>query len=486
MIFRQLLNEPISAASYLIGCVQTGECAVVDPGLPPETYVLAAADKGLQITAVVETHFHADYFSTGRPLAAMTGATIFAPSRDDIENAITGASVHYPHVRVRDGDRIRVGNIVLQAIHTPGHTPEHMSYAVIDTPRSDRPWMVLTGDCLFVNDVGRTDLVNLPLTGPVVMYDSIQRLLALPDDCEVFPAHYGGSACGSKQMSGKVSSTIGFERRFNWMLQARSKEEFIALSGDASREAVEAVLRHRNTNRGVLPLPDEILRLAPESGDGFAPMVEALAPERAHELTRRGAVMVDLRTQTAFAAGHPAGAVNVTFNRNNMVKRIQALIPTDEALVFISDVPLVARQAAQMLAQAGYTVAGYVNVPAARWGQSGLPVEQLPIADLEALHRYATEGDAVIVDVREPFEWEKGVIPNGKADVRLISLGDIRKRLHELPCDRTLVFTCESGTRASAVASLLKRMGYQQVVNIAPEGMSDYARRYPTVRPSFS
>lgn len=485
MIFRQFLNEAISAASYLIGCVQSGESAVVDPGLPPEEYLMAAADKGLRITAIIETHFHADYFSTGRALAALTGAPIYAPSRDDIENEITGASVHYPHIRVRDGDEIRIGNIILRAIHTPGHTPEHMAYAVIDTPRAGEPWMVLTGDSLFVNDVARTDLVNLPLAGPEVIYQSMQRLLELPDYCEIYPAHYGGSACGGKQMSGKPVSTIGFERRFNWLLQARDAQEFVALSGVVPREAVESVLIHRNTNRGVLPLPAEATRAAIHHRHHHAE-APALSLQQAYEATQRGAVLVDLRPALAFARGYPAGAVNMTFNKSNMVERARLLLGTGTPLAFIGDIPLLAQETANLFIEEGFNIVGYVQEPVSAWLSSGLPVERIAVGDLDALHHHVQNGDAVILDVREPFEWEKGVIPNGSVDVRLISLGEIRQRWRELPTDRTIVTVCESGTRASAVASFLKRMGFSDLINIAPQGMSDYVKRYETVRPELA
>ncbi|BCX02181.1 MAG: hypothetical protein KatS3mg053_0119 [Candidatus Roseilinea sp.] len=485
MIFRQFLNEPISAASYLIGCVATGEAAVVDPGLPAEDYILAAADKGLKITKVIETHFHADYFSTGQVIAALTGAKIYAPSRDDIQGKATSATVLYDHVRVNDGDKIQVGNITLTAIHTPGHTPEHMSYAVSDNPRAERPWMVLTGDCLFVNDVGRTDLVSLPLTGNDAMFESVQKLLALPDDCEIFPAHYGGSACGGKNMSGKTSSTIGFERRFNWMLQARTKEEFARLAGETPRRVVEEVLRHRNTNRGALPLPEEFAaQIAAANKQALGMNVR-----QAYEEMRSGAVMIDLRKQLDFAAGHPRGAINVTYHKDKLVDRVMAVTAPGEPLIFAGDIPIVAADAAELWSHAAgkrNPVLGYLCEPVQAWAAAGLPVATLPVGSLEDLHRHAQAGDAVILDVREPFEWAKGVIPNGKTDIRLISLRDIRNHIDELPRDRKIVITCESGTRASAVCSLLVRYGFSDLLNIAPEGMSDYMKRYPTVAPDLS
>ncbi|MDW8395415.1 MAG: rhodanese-like domain-containing protein [Anaerolineae bacterium] len=482
MLFRQFLNESVSAASYLVGCISKGEAAVVDPSLPPDVYLMAAADKGLRITAIVETHFHADYISTGRALAAQCGAVIYAPSRDDIETDLTGASVHYPHLRVRDGDEIRIGNVILRALHTPGHTPEHTAYLVIDTPRSNEPWAVLTGDSLFINDVARTDLVSLPLTGPRVLFESMQKLMALPDYCEVYPAHYGGSACGGKQMSGKPMSTIGFERRFNWLLQAKTAEEFAALMQGVVREVVESVVINRNTNRGVLPLPEGYYS---QSAAHAAPAAEVkpLSLSEVQALVNAGAVMIDLRPQLAFAAGHPEGALNITFNQSNLVKRTKMLVEPSERVVLAAEVPAVAQRAAEMLAEAGLSVAGYLNEPVSAWMASGLPMSRIEVGDLSVLNQHAEAADAVILDVRDPFEWEKGVIPNGRTDVRLISLGELRQRWMELPRDRAIVVACESGTRASAAISFLKRKGYTQLINIAPEGMSDYAKRYKTVAP---
>lgn len=481
MIFRQLLNESIAAASYLIGCVATGEAAVVDPGLPAEEYALLAADKSLRITKILETHFHADYFSTGRALAQLTGATIYAPSRDDVEGDLTGCSVHFAHTRVSDGDVIAVGNITISALHTPGHTPEHMSYVVADTPRSDLPWFVLTGDCLFVGDVGRADLVSLPMSGPAALYNSLQRLLALPDHVEIFPAHYGGSACGGKAMSGKVSSTISFERRFNWALRFPDLATFAAETSGAPRTVVESVLTHRNTNRGALALPAGFdgppRRAAP------AAAITPLAPAAAADSAGRGAALIDLRTQVQFAEGHPRGAINLAYNTDNLVQRVAAVTAADEALITIADTPFVARAAAELLAAAGRNpVLGYVDARVADWLAAGLPAATLPIHTLDSLHAHAEAGDAQILDVREPFEWEKGVI----AGALLVAIGDIRNHLDAIDRGRLVLVTCESGTRASAVVSMLRRMGYSNVENVAPEGMSDYAKRFPTVQPAVT
>jgi hydroxyacylglutathione hydrolase len=230
MIFKQLRHEPLAQASYVLGCPRAREGVVVDPiaDLGADFYVLEAADLGLDVVAVLETHVHADFVSCARELAAMTGA----PHR--LHEAATGL-VRYDFAPLRDGEAIRVGQVEIRALHTPGHTPEHTAYLVTDHARSDEPWAVLTGDSLFVGDVGRPDLLVGDQALDVMdereraatQFASIRdRLLSLPDHVEVYPNHYGGSTCGGVNMSGKPVSTIGFERRFNLALRQPDADAF--------------------------------------------------------------------------------------------------------------------------------------------------------------------------------------------------------------------------------------------------------------------
>jgi hydroxyacylglutathione hydrolase len=466
MIFRQLLNEPIAAASYLIGCAATGEAAVVDPGLAPAQYALLAADRGLRVVAVLETHLHADYCSTGRALAALTGAALYLPR---------AADARFPHTPLDDGAAVAVGNVVLTALHTPGHTPEHTAYLVADTPRAPRPWFVLTGDCLFVGDVGRADLLDLPGAGPEALYASIfERLLALPDDVEIFPAHYGGSACGGRAMSGKPSSTIGFERRFNWALQDRDRAAFVARVAETPRAAVEDVLRHRHTNQGLLPLPAGFGALAPAAAPALAP-AELLAAVAA------GGAPLDVRPRDAFLAGHLSGALSAPYGREALAPRAAAALAPGEPLAVIAENAAVAAAAADLLAAAGRNpVRGYLAAPAAALGGAGAQLRPLRRLSADELAALVGAGAALPLDVREPYEWERGVIPGAL----LLSYGALRGRLAEVPRGRPIVTICESGLRATLAASALLRHGWSDVAVVAPEGMSDYAARHPTVRPA--
>jgi hydroxyacylglutathione hydrolase len=352
-----------------------------------------------------------------------------------------------------------------------------MSYSVTDTPRSTEPWFVLTGDCLFVGDAGRADLVDLPDSGPIVLYHSIQRLLSLSDLVEIYPAHYGGSACGGKAMSGKASSTIGFERRENWALQYPDAASFASETSSAARTAVESVLLNRNTNRGVIELPAGYF----DQATGGHQQIAMLNPTQARQAMGQGAVLIDLRTQLQFASGHPTGAINIAFNKETLAKRVMATTAVHEPLILIGDNPLVAQTAADLLHQHGRNqVLGYLAISAAEWIESGHPNEALSLASLEDLHMHAQRGDWFLLDVREPFEWEKGVIETAT----LISLGDLRQQIDRLPRQQMILIACESGTRASTAISMLRHLGFERVQHMAPDGMSDYAKRFPTVHPA--
>jgi hydroxyacylglutathione hydrolase len=466
MIFRQFLHEPLAAASYLVGCAACGEAAVVDPCLAAEHYALFAADKGLRITAILETHMHADYISSARALAALCGAEIALPRR---------AEACFPHRPLDDGDVVDVGNVRITALHTPGHTPEHLAYLISDLPRAERPWFVLTGDCLFVGDVGRADLVDLPLTGSDYLYDSIfGKLLALPDDVELYPGHYGGSACGGKAMSGKVSSTIGFERRFNAALQVSDRAAFMAQVDATPRAAVEDVLLHRNTNRGELPLPPGYG--APDPAFALGPDAPALTAQDVQALAEVGAAtIVDVRQPRAFADRHPAGALAAQYSRPSLAQWVANLCEPGAPLVLVADQPFVARAAAQLLGGGRNPVAGYLDRSVDGCEGAGLPSACLPTLSVDELHRHVA-ADLPVLDVREPFEWERGVIPQAA----LIGFGEVRERAGELPPGRPLAVVCESGARATAVASLLRRQGVDAAA-VMPDGMSEYARRYPVV-----
>jgi hydroxyacylglutathione hydrolase len=255
MMFKQFRHEPLGQASYLVGCVRAKEAVIVDPiaDLGAEFYVLEAADLTLNIVGVLETHVHADFVSCARELAEMVGAPHYLHE---------SAPVAYPFEPLADGAVLEVGQVRIETVHTPGHTPEHVCYLVTDRGRAEEPWFVLTGDSLFVGDVGRPDLLvgdqALDVMDPAErarrQYRSIRdRLFTLPDTVEVYPNHYGVSACGGVNMSGKVSSTIAFERRFNLAMQQPDEEAFAAFVAETAKPLPDDYRRIKATNLGLDP-----------------------------------------------------------------------------------------------------------------------------------------------------------------------------------------------------------------------------------------
>ena len=256
MIFKQYRFEPLAQASYLIACARAKEAFVIDPiaDSGPDFYVLDAADLGLSIVGVFETHLHADYVSCARELAEMNGVPHYL-------HESAGELVTYDFTPIADGQVLSVGKIDVQALHTPGHTPEHTAYLVTDRSRSDDPWFVLTGDSLFVGDVGRPDLLLGDAVRDVMdeteraatQFTTVrERLFTLPDHVEVFPNHYGGSTCGGVNMSGKAGSTIGFEKRFNLAMQRGSAEEFAAFVKETAKPFPDNYGRIKSYNLGLI------------------------------------------------------------------------------------------------------------------------------------------------------------------------------------------------------------------------------------------
>lgn len=255
MIFKQYRHEPLAQLSYVIGCARAKEGVVIDPNdaLGAESYVLDAADLGLSIVGVFETHVHADYVSCARELAELTGTPLHL-------HEAARHLVRYDFTAIDDGQTFDVGKVRLRALFTPGHTPEHTSYVVTDRARTEDPWFVLTGDCLFVGDVGRPDLLVGDMTLDVMdettrartQYESVKRLFALPDYVEVFPTHYGGSTCGGVNMSGKVSSTIAFEKHFNLAMKQPDAETFARFVKETAKPFPDDYARIKSYNLGLI------------------------------------------------------------------------------------------------------------------------------------------------------------------------------------------------------------------------------------------
>jgi hydroxyacylglutathione hydrolase len=431
MIFQQLLNEESGCLSYLIGCAQAGRAVIVDPGRDRvHEYLRLARKKGLTITDVVETHTHADHISGNRDLAAATKATI---------HVHRAAGVAFPHETVSDGDAIRVGNVELQVRHTPGHTPDSICLLVTDHARGGEPWFMLTGDTLFVGSVGRPDLGGASAAED--LWQTLRRvLLPLPDGIEVYPAHGAGSACGGGAMSAKSASTIGFERRFNPAFRFDDKARFVdfIMAGIPPKPAAFETIVAKN--RGLLPLT--VAKPRPMSArEGW-------------EAAQAGAVILDLREPGTHGEGHPAGALNVWIDGPQFAERVAGFLTPGERVVVLANAPSDVDRAVQALSRVGIDdVVGHLQWGMIDWRDGNLPVETVRQISAWDLHTLLESGEAVVIDVREPFEWHEGHV----AGALHMPMFEAVRRAGELPVDRPKAVVCAGGLRSSTTISALKR-----------------------------
>ncbi len=436
MHFRQFYIGCLAHASYLIG--DEGEAVVVDPSRDIQMYLDEAEAHGLTITWVLETHLHADFVSGHRELAARTGATIGLGAR---------AEAGYPHRPLKEGDEVEVGGLVLKVIETPGHTPESLSF-LITTPAGEQlPWGVLTGDTLFVGDVGRVDILSsrLPVAELAgLMYDSLhQKLLTLPDETRVYPAHGAGSLCG-RNIGKETWSTIGRERAMNAALKPMGREAFITEITRDVPETPRYYLHSRDLNKAGPAL------------DAERPMPPRFTPAQCADASRSGALLLDTRPAAAFAAAHPAGALNVSLD-GQFASWVGTLVRPDQHLVMIADAGR-AEEAVLRLARVGYeNVAGVFEGDVGRWEAEGLPLVQLNCLSCESW----LDAGRKVLDVRRIREWEDFHL-EGATHIPLAQLPD---RLGALDRATEWVVVCAGGYRSGIAASLLQRSGIPRVLN---------------------
>jgi hydroxyacylglutathione hydrolase len=444
MHFKQFYLGCLAHASYLIG--SDGEAAVVDPQRDVEQYVDEARGHGLRIRYVVETHLHADFVSGHRELAERTGAEIVFGAR---------AGAAFPHRAVTDGDEVRLGHVTLRFLETPGHTPESISILVVDHAVSPGPRMVLTGDTLFIGDVGRPDLVGAKGMSAEAMagmlYDSLhEKLLRLPDAVEVYPAHGAGSLCG-RNISKETSSTIGEQRRFNYAVQPMPRESFVRLMTTDLPEVPAYFPRDVELNRGGAP---PLAEQSPPVG---------LSPARVDALAAEGAVILDIRGSGPFATGHVPGSVNIGLS-GQFASWAGTLLPAERPLVIVADDEAGVGEAAMRLARVGISsLAGYLEGGLADWAASGRPVASVPQVTVgELAARLEEDHELVIVDVRRPPEHAAGHVPGA----RNLPLDRLERDAAALDASRPTAVICAGGYRSSAGASLLARRGFRRLVNV--------------------
>lgn len=454
MLLKRFYDERLAQASYLLGCQATGEALVVDPNRDIEQYIAAARAEGLRLTHVTETHIHADFVSGSRELASGTRARLLL-------SAEGGRDWQYGFARtdgatlLHDGDEFMVGNLRFDVLHTPGHTPEHLTFLVTDTVATDRPMGALTGDFIFVGDVGRPDLLEraAKVSGTMEasarqLFQSLARFRNQPDYLQLWPAHGAGSACG-KALGAVPQSTLGYERVVNWAFAILDEDEFVqaVLAGQPEPPAYFAEMKRVN-------------RDGPRALGGW-PAPPVLVPGALAPVLDAGGVVVDLRRTAEFAEGHVPGTLNIPLNRS-FTTWAGALLPYDREIhLIVPDTGERAADAVRALSMIGLDhIAGLLPVAAIQaWAEHGTleTVPQMDAADLAT-----RKGEATIVDVRGRGEWDAGHLPGALH----IPLAALPGRLDELPKDTPVVMQCQSGGRSSIASALLQARGFRNISNL--------------------
>lgn len=445
MYFNQIAVPGLGCLSYAIGCPRARAMAVVDPKRDIQDYLNIAREEGMQVTHVFNTHVHADHVSGDQELRLATGAEIYIHE---------SAPVAYRHKDLKAGDVFEIGAARIEVLHTPGHTPNAVSLLVTDTLRSAEPQMLLTGDLLFVGDIGRPDLPGDEILEEQVrnLYHSLYVTLAgYPDHLEVFPAHGQGSLCG-RSMSAKKSSTLGYERRANPMLRFASFDEFKAEVMSAFPIRPKSFAHIIRTN------------IAGATTLDTCPMDKGLTPRQFEELVSGGATVIDVRNSAAFGGFHIPGSINIGFEKQlaNWVGMV--VDPKSEIVLVVDDQNDYDRMVTE-LHRIGYDlIFGYLSGGIMAWLMSGRPVSQLEqISPHQLAERIDTVGMRVI-DVRTPAEWDAGRL----ARAEHFPLTEILEhRLPKAEKDEELVLQCGSGYRSNIAASILRQAGYSNVKSLA-------------------
>lgn len=447
MYTQQFFIEGLGCASYIVGCEATGVAAVVDPDRDIQKYLDAAQAHGLSITHVIETHLHADHVSGNTDLAARTGARIYLHEASGAE---------FAHEALHDGAVLELGNLRLKVLHTPGHTPESITLLVSDTTRSEQPWLALTGDTLFVGDIGRPDLVGMEAARGLAddMHHSLlEKILPLNDGLLIYPGHGAGSLCG-KSIGSMRSTTLGYERLANPALAPRDKEDFITFAISDLPEQPGNHKRIKAMNRkGVKALG----KLEPRP----------LTIQESIPHFQSGAGLLDTRSKEAYVLAHVPGSVHLEADAQ-LSGRIGFVYPPEAPMILLLADPTDYERVVFSLARVGYeNVVGYLAEGLDVWERMRLPIASGDIQDIEPhdlqkILEHCSADCPIVVDVREPWEYRQGHVPGAV----LMPLGQLSTRLSELNPQHPVAVICASGSRSQSAAALLGQKGFKTVYNV--------------------
>ena len=442
-MFQRFFDEGLAQASFLLASPVAGEAVIIDPRRDVDVYVEAARAEGLRIVYSIETHVHADFACGSRELLALGARTLAGP----------GSNLRYAHHEVQDGERVRVGDLSMQFMHTPGHTPEHISILV---SQPGEPTRLFTGDTLFAGAVGRPDLLGEQLTRALAgqLHDSLfRKILTLDDGIEVHPGHGAGSLCGAG-ITNAPFTTIGQERRFNKMLQHTDREHFVAAVLADLPETPPYFPRMKKLNQEGPPLLGMV-----NGYRGPAP----LSASATATAIRDGAILIDLRPAEAFAERHPMGALNLAHGKK-VGYWAGFVLPSDARIVLLAADEQQAQDVARQLFRIGVSrIDSYLSGGMQAWDAAGLPTAGIRLTTAQHLHGdLARNAAPLVVDVRTTREWKAGHIDGALH----IPLGELADRASEIPRARPVATICEAGYRSALAASLLARAGLDDVTSV--------------------
>ncbi|MFN5375546.1 MAG: MBL fold metallo-hydrolase [Chitinophagaceae bacterium] len=449
MFFQHVYDKTLAQASYFIGCQKAGVAAVIDPKRDVDTYLEIAKQNNMKITHVLETHIHADFLTGSRELAALTGAKLYLSDEGG-----EGWEYEFDHIGVKDGSSFMVGNLKIDVLHTPGHTPESISFLLTDTPASPEPVMFFTGDFVFVGDIGRPDLLEKAagMTGTMdagahEMYKSIKKFSDLPDYIQVWPGHGAGSACG-KALGAVPSTTVGYEKVRNWAFRfANDEKGFVNFLLEDQPEPPKYFAMMKKLNKVDRPLLTSV------------PKLKQLSNAELSEAMNKGVKLIDARVKTEFAKGYIPGSINIQGN-NSFATWAGWYLGYDEQFILLAEESQLDDLTRKLMRIGLDNIMGYVSSTDA-YVQAGGKLDTVPVIDINTFKEVMQEPNVQIVDLRGATEYKSGHIKNADH----VFVGTILKNLDKVSKDKKVVIHCQGGDRATIGYSLLAREGYTNVLN---------------------
>ena len=451
MYFQHIYDKSLAQASYFIGCQKAGVAAVIDAKRDVDTYLEIAKANNMKITHIFETHIHADFLAGSRELAKLTGADMYLSNEGG-----EGWQYEFPHIGLKDGDKIKIGNLTMEVLHTPGHTPESISFLLTDNPASDKPVMLFTGDFVFVGDIGRPDLLEKAAgmsgtadTGALQMYKSINKFNALDDYIQVWPGHGAGSACG-KALGSVPSTTVGYEKARNWAFQyANNEKGFVQYLLADQPEPPKYFAMMKKLNKMDRPLLTEV------------PKLKKLSSDELKSALSKGIKLIDARMKTEFAEGFIPGSINIQGN-NSFATWAGWFLKYDEPFMLLADEDQLDDLTRKLMRIGLDNIYGYI--PSTKtWTESGGSLQKANVISLNETKELINNNGVQVLDLRGASEFNSGHI----AKAENVFVGTLPENLDKVSKDRKVIIHCQGGDRSSIAYSILAKNGFENVVNFS-------------------